>query len=79
MAVVEVLQQYGLQFDAVPPETLAALQSLEITFAERSPLHAVLFADDEITVQVRGALAVPPLIDLPHDADRSAIQDRRCR
>jgi len=64
MAVVELLQQYGLQFDAVPSETLAALQNLEITFAERSPAR-VLFADDEITVQVRAALAVPPLIDLP--------------
>jgi hypothetical protein len=64
MTVVEVLQQYGLEFDEVPPEALAALQSLEIKVADRSPAR-VLFADDEITVQVRAALAVPPLIDLP--------------
>jgi len=64
ITVVKVLQQYGLAFEQVPPEALAALQSLEIRFADRNPAR-ILFADDELTVQVRAALAVPPLIDLP--------------
>lgn len=64
MSVVDVLQQHGLQLDAVPPEAQAALQSLQIRFADRSPAR-VLFEADKIIVQVRAALAVPPLIDLP--------------
>lgn len=64
MSVIEVLQQYGLQIDDIPPEVLAALQSLKIKFADRSPSR-VLFEDDKIIVQTRAALAVPPLIDLP--------------
>ncbi|MFO1093642.1 MAG: hypothetical protein U0992_10065 [Planctomycetaceae bacterium] len=64
LSVLDTLQGLGIEIEPVPPEAIAAIKSLTVRFDDQSPLQ-IMYANNEIVIDARAALTLPPLVDLP--------------